>query len=237
MDLKAFRTPTHTALELAAARAGTQARTPRLVHSAVKAARVLEPVARSEIWKQYHAGAIRDGHPEPERFADAAVRERTQTLLKKEKRSKVAFLSDPPKPPTAAMEASGKPSARTKTAGAKCQAKTLEGRQCGFAATCGPFCKKHAPKEPLGPAFQLVTDARRFTNARLKGFVNAKPSVVNKVLGPPNGLPNDLIESEWKLVFSDGTPATLFYTRTDPSLHVCGEDVGIIGRVRQLLAL
>ena len=237
MDLKAFRTPTHTALELAAARASTQARTPRLVHSAVKSARVLEPVARSEIWKQYHAGAIRDGHPEPERFADAAVRERTQTLLKKEKRSKVAFLSDPPKPPTAAMEASGKPSARTKTAGAKCQAKTLEGRQCGFAATCGPFCKKHAPKEPPRPPFQLVTDARRFTNARLKGFVNAKPSVVNKVLGPPNGLPNDLIESEWKLVFSDGTPATLFYTRTDPSLHVCGEDVGIIGRVRQLLAL
>jgi len=207
------------------------------VHSAVKSARVLEPVARSEIWKQYHAGAIRDGHPEPERFADAAVRERTQTLLKKEKRSKVAFLSDPPKPPTAAMEASGKPSARTKTAGAKCQAKTLEGRQCGFAATCGPFCKKHAPKEPPRPPFQLVTDARRFTNARLKGFVNAKPSVVNEVLGPPNGLPNELIEAEWKLVFSDGTPATLFYTRTDPSLHVCGEDVGIIGRVRQLLAL
>ena len=237
MDLKALRTPTHTALELAAARASTQSRAPRLVHSAVKSARVLEPVARSEIWKQYHAGAIRDGHPEPERFADAAVRERTQTLLKKEKRSKVAFLSDPPKPPTAAMEASGKPSARAKMVGAKCQAKTLEGRQCGFAATCGPFCKKHAPKEPPRPPFQLVTDARRFTNARLKGFVNAKPSVVNRVLGPPNGLPNDLIEAEWKLVFSDGTPATLFYSRSDPSLHVCGEDVGVIGLVRQLLAL
>jgi hypothetical protein len=208
------------------------------VHSATKPARVIEPVVRSEIWKQYHAGALRDGHPEPERFADAAVRERTQTLLKKEKRHKVAFLSDPPKPPTAAaIEAGSKPSARNKAPAVKCQAKTLEGRQCGFAATCGPFCKKHAPKEPLGPHFQLVTDARRFTNTRLKGFVNAKPSVVTKVLGAPNGLPNDLIEAEWKLVFADGTPATLFYSRSDPSLHVCGEDVGVIGRVRQLLAL
>jgi hypothetical protein len=238
MDLKALRAPTFTALELATARASTQARAPRLVHSAARPERVLEPVARSEIWEQYHAGAIRDGHPEPERFADAAVRERTQTLLKKEKRAKVAFLSDPPKPPTAAaIEAGSKPSARNKAPATKCQAKTLEGRQCGFAATCGPFCKKHAPKEPPRPPFQLVTDARRFTNARLKGFVNAKPSVVTKVLGPPNGLPNDLIEAEWKLVFADGTPATLFYSRSDPSLHVCGEDVGVIGRVRQLLAL
>jgi hypothetical protein len=238
MDLKALRTPTHTALELAAARASTLARAPRLVHAATRLERVIEPVARSEIWKQYHAGALRDGHPEPERFADAAVRERTLTLLKKEKRAKVAFLSDPPKLPTAAaIEAGSKPSARNKAAGTKCQAKTLEGRQCGFAATCGPFCKKHAPKEPPRPPFQLVTDARRFTNTRLKGFVNAKPSVVTNVLGAPNGLPNDLIEAEWKLVFADGTPATLFYSRSDPSLHVCGEDVGVIGRVRQLLAL
>jgi hypothetical protein len=238
MDLKALRTPTFSALELATARASTQARAPRLVHSAVKPARVLEPVARSEIWKQYHAGAIRDGHPEPERFADAAVRERTQTLLKKEKRAKVAFLSDPPKPPTtAAIEAGAKLSARNKAPAAKCQAKTLEGRQCGFAATCGPFCKKHAPKEPPRASFQLVTDMRRFVNTRLKGYVNAKPSVVTKVLGKPNGVTDDKIEMEWLMVFADGTPVTLFYSRDDPSLHVCGEDVGVIGRIRQLLAL
>jgi len=236
MDLKALRTPTFTALELATARASTQARATRLVHSATKPARVLEPVARSEIWKQYHAGALRDGHPEPERFADAAVRERTQTLLKKEKRAKVAFLSDPPKPPTAAaIEAGSKPSARNKAPATKCQAKTLEGRQCGFAATCGPFCKKHAPKEAAPAPFMLVQ--RRFASVRLKGYINAPPALVERVLGKPNGTPDDKIEKEWLWVFSDGTPATAFFTRTDPALHICGEDVGVIGRVRQLLAL
>jgi hypothetical protein len=27
----------------------------------------------------------------------------------------------------------------------RCKAKTLEGKQCGFKATCGAFCKKHSP--------------------------------------------------------------------------------------------
>jgi hypothetical protein len=82
-----------------------------------------------------------------------------------------------------------------------------------------------------------VNEARRFANTRLKGYVNAKPALVHTVLGKPNGVPNDLIESEWLLVFDDGTPATIFYSRTDPSLHVCGEDVGVISRIRQLLSL
>lgn len=229
MDFKSFREPTHSAAELALARASTQARTPRLVHSATKPARVLEPVSRSEIWKKFHAGAIREGHPEPERFADAAVRERETALRKKEKRAKVQLLSDPPKPP---VDMGSRTVA--KTPGPRCQAKTLEGRQCGFAATCGAFCKKHAPQ----PVFQLVNEPRRFANVRLKGFVNAQPTAVRKMLGKPNGPPSDLIESEWRFVFSDGVPATIFFKRgDDPALHVCGEDITVIGRVRQLLAL
>jgi hypothetical protein len=234
MDIKALRTPTHTALELATARASTQLRAPRLVHSAVKSERVLEPVARTEIWRSYHAGAIREGHAEPERFADAAVRSHEVAMRKKSERAKVQFLTDAPKP---VAEAGTRPKAGAKAGAAKCQAKTLEGRQCGFAATCGCFCKKHAPKEPLRSAFKLIKDRRRFTTVRLKGFLNVKPSRVTEVVGKPNGPADDKIDMEWMIVFDDGTPATLFYSHDDPSLHVCGEDIEVIGRIRQLLSL
>jgi len=235
MDIKSLCTPTHTTIEMAAARASTQARTPRLVHAAVKPNKTIEPVARTELWRQFHAGALRDGHPEPEKFADSALRARELTLTQLAKRNHTVVLRDAPKPPpTESLSGKAK---TTKTPGPRCQAKTLEGRQCGFAATCGAFCKRHAPAAPAAPAFRLVTDARRFTTVRLKGYLNAKPTLVHKVLGKPNGLPNDLIEAEWKLVFEDGAPATLFYSRSDPSLHVCGEDVGVISRIRQLLAL
>ena len=236
MDIKSLCTPTFSAHELAVARASTQARTPRLVHAAAKATKAIEPVARTELWRNFHAGALRDGHPDPEKFADSAVRSREIALKQRSKRHHTVVLKDAPKPPNeTASAAKGKSGA--KAPGARCQALTLEGRQCGFAATCGSFCKKHAPAAPARPSFRLVTDARRFTNTRLKGFLNAKPALVHKVLGKPNGLPNDLIETEWKLVFDDGAPATLFYSRSDPSLHVCGEDVGVLSRVRQLLAL
>ena len=233
MDIKSLCTPTFTANELALARASTQARAPLLVHTAAKATKAIEPVARTELWRNFHAGALRDGHPDPEKFADSAVRSREIALKQRSKRHHTVVLKDAPKPPNeAASAAKGKSAA--KAPGARCRALTLEGRQCGFAATCGCFCKKHAPARP---SFRLVTDARRFTNTRLKGFLNAKPTLVHNVLGKPNGLPNDLIETEWKLVFDDGAPATLFYSRSDPSLHVCGEDVGVLNRVRQLLAL
>jgi len=232
MDLKALRTPTFSALELATARASTQARAPRLVHAAARPERVLEPVARSEIWKQYHAGALRDGHPEPERFADAAVRERTQTLLKKEKRAKVAFLSDPPKPPTtAAIEAGSRPSARNKAPAVKCQAKTLEGRQCGFAATCGPFCKKHAPKEAPRPA---KADPRRFDGSSLKGHLCIPRQLVTARLGPSHCPPNEKVDIEWFLQI-DGVLVSLYYYKDDPQLHVGGHSVDAVAKARSLL--
>jgi hypothetical protein len=236
MDIKSLCTPTFTATELALARASTQARTPRLVQAAAKATKTIEPVARTELWRDFYAGALRDGHHDPEKFADSAVRSREMALKQRSKRHHTVVLKDAPKPPNEAASAAKGKSA-PKAHGPRCRALTLEGRQCGFAATCGCFCKKHAPKEPPRPSFRLVGDAGRFTNTRLQGFLNAKPTLVHKVLGKPNGLPNDIIEAEWKLVFDDGVPATLFYSRSDPSLHVCGEDVGVIGRIRQLLAL
>ena len=228
MDLKALRVPTHTALEFAAARASTQDRAPRRVSTAAKAERVTKPVVRDALWQRFYDGAVRDNHPEPERLADAAVRSRENTLNKQAARAKVQVLAAPPKIPTGAEHKA--------TGGPKCQAKTLEGRPCGFSATCGRFCKKHAPA-PVPAAFQLVLDARRFTNVRLKGYLNASQADVVKVFGRPNGPPCDELASEWRLVFQDGTPATLFFQRTDPALHVCGEDVGVLGRVRKLLGL
>lgn len=236
MDLKALRAPTHTAAELALARAGTLARAPRLVQAATKGERVPYPIGRSDVWQQYYAGAVRDNHPDPERFADGAVRSREIAMRKKEERAKVQVLSEVPKP-LAPEAGSVRAKSSAKSGGPKCQARTLEGRQCGFSATCGQFCKKHAPKEPPRPFFHLVADRHRFAQCRLKGYVNAKPSIVTKVLGSPNGLTDDKIEKEWLLVFSDATPVTVFYARDDPSLHVCGESVEVISRVRQLLAL
>ncbi len=236
MDLKALRTPVHSAHDLATARAGTQARVPRLIQAATKPERTLEPVARTELWRRYYASAVRDGHTEPEKFADTAVRARELALKTQSKRHRTVMLTETPKPaPTEVAGRQAKPA--PKSTGPRCQAKTLEGRQCGFAATCGPFCKKHAPKEPLRPSFQLVTDSRRFVDVRLKGYINAPPVLVERVLGKPNGASDEKIEKEWKGVFSDGCAATLFYTHEDPALCVCGEDVGVIGRVRQLLAL
>jgi hypothetical protein len=31
----------------------------------------------------------------------------------------------------------------------RCKALTLEGRRCGFKATCGEFCKKHSVAEKM----------------------------------------------------------------------------------------
>jgi hypothetical protein len=90
----------------------------------------------NELWTRYYTCAIRDKHPEPERFADSAWKSRQTALRKKAERSKVVVLATVIKPEAPL------PSAITKT---KCQARTLEGRQCGFAATCGRFCRKHDP--------------------------------------------------------------------------------------------
>lgn len=144
MDIKSLCTPTFTAHELALARESTLARKQRLVHGPTPA-RTLEPVARTELWETLYARAVQDEHPEPEKFADSAVRAREKALLKQKERASVQLLKDPPKPPPA----EGAPArGKARSNGPKCQAKTLEGRQCGFAATCGPFCKKHAPKKP-----------------------------------------------------------------------------------------
>lgn len=232
MDFKSFREPSHTPNELALARASTQARVPRVVQAPTKTPKTLEPVARTALWREFYAKALHEGQAEPEKFADSAVRMREQTLKKRAGRHHTVVLKDPPKPPVEMGMAKSR--AVPKTPGPRCQAKTLEGRQCGFAATCGSFCKKHAPKE----TFRLVSDPKRFIGVRLMGFLNASPATVTAVLGKANGVADSVILKEWRLVFADGAPASVFFkTGEDPALHVCGEDIAVMGRVRQLLAL
>jgi hypothetical protein len=147
MDIKSLRAPTFSVHELSLARASTLARQPRLVYGPAPT-RTLEPVARTELWETLYARALYDKHPEPEKFADAAVRARETALRKREERAHVQLVQEPPKP-VPVNEAAAPSRSKARSNGPKCQAKTLEGRQCGFAATCGPFCKKHAPKKPL----------------------------------------------------------------------------------------
>lgn len=228
MDVKSLCTPTFTALELAAARAGTQARQPHPVQAAPKPTKTIEPVARTELWRDFHAGAVRDGHPHPEKFADSAVRSRELALLQRSKRHHTVVLKEAPKPPTESEVAKGKSAA--KTVGPRCQAKTLEGRQCGFGATCGAFCKRHAPK---APSF-LKADPRRFDSSSLKGYLCIPRRRVTALLGASHCPPNEKVDIEWFLQI-DGVLVSLYYYKDDPQLHVGGHTVEAVAKARSLL--
>lgn len=91
-------------------------------------------------WHKIHSLAVGRGDRDPERWADATLRFIERTKEVKAAR-KPTMYTEPPK--TAPMEL--KKGARAPTE-ARCRAKTLEGKQCGFKATCGEFCKKHAIK-------------------------------------------------------------------------------------------
>lgn len=83
------------------------------------------------------------GHPEPEKMADTAIKAREKALAIAKARPAIKMLTEAPKPKETAV-----PPPKMKRGvlaqGLRCQAKTLEGKQCGFKATCGNFCKKHA---------------------------------------------------------------------------------------------
>jgi hypothetical protein len=99
------------------------------------------PVGKGgELWMKLKSQAEALKHPNPEGFADAALRTREKTLAINDKKHKTKMLADPPK-----MTEVGK-EPKAKLEGKICRARTLEGRPCRFKATCGDFCKKHAPK-------------------------------------------------------------------------------------------
>ena len=77
------------------------------------------------------------------KFEASAARFKAHTLELRAKRHTVLPYTEKPKPRELAHAETkrGVPVAEN-----RCRAKTLEGRQCGFKATCGEFCKKHAIK-------------------------------------------------------------------------------------------
>jgi len=76
------------------------------------------------------------------KFEASIAQFKARTLELRAKRHRVIQIAEPPKP-----QEGKKPNTRTAPpAACRCHAKTLEGRQCGFKATHGDFCKKHAIK-------------------------------------------------------------------------------------------
>ena len=77
------------------------------------------------------------------KFEASAARFKAHTLELRAKRHTVLPYTEKPKPRELAHT---EPKKGVPVAENRCRAKTLEGRQCGFKATCGEFCKKHAIK-------------------------------------------------------------------------------------------
>lgn len=102
-----------------------------------------------ELWWQFYHDALLRGHEDPERVADTALRSREKALALQESRPKSLLTTTPPKPrETAVVNKARKPRAVVHDA-FRCNALTLEGRRCGFKATCGDFCKKHSVAEKM----------------------------------------------------------------------------------------
>lgn len=81
------------------------------------------------------------------KFEATVARFKARTLEIKAKRHKIVRIDEPPKPREAAANNTAKKGRVVPGAAFRCQAKTLEGKQCGFKAfTGGCFCKKHAIK-------------------------------------------------------------------------------------------
>lgn len=103
------------------------------------------------LWQQFYNDAVAKGHPMPEKLADTLLRSREHALELEAKRHKVLATDKVPKPSETVAVNKGK------TKGPKpvlhdalrCKALTLEGRRCGFKATCGDFCKKHSVAEKM----------------------------------------------------------------------------------------
>jgi hypothetical protein len=88
----------------------------------------------------------------PEKLADTLLRAREYTLeLEANRRTTKEYTGVPKMQETAAAnKGAAKKGAKPVLNDAfRCKALTLEGRRCGFKATCGEFCKKHSVAEKM----------------------------------------------------------------------------------------
>ena len=99
----------------------------------------------NELWQKLLSAAIKSGHPDPEKMADTALRAREKAMALMAARPKLLVTKEVPKPAETVAVAAARKGRIVPHAALRCNAQTLEGRQCGFKATCGNFCKKHVP--------------------------------------------------------------------------------------------
>lgn len=103
-----------------------------------------------ELWTKFYEDAVARKHPSPEKLADTLLRSREHALELEAKKRKVLVTTEPPKPvETVTVNKGTKKAKPVLHDSMRCKALTLEGRRCGFKATCGEFCKKHSVTEKM----------------------------------------------------------------------------------------
>jgi len=98
------------------------------------------------LWQKFYEDAVARGHPMPEKLADTLLRSREHALELEARRRKTLVTTETPKPTETVSVNKGKTVVHDAS---RCKALTLEGRRCGFKATCGEFCKKHQVSEKM----------------------------------------------------------------------------------------
>lgn len=98
----------------------------------------------NELWRKFYDDAVARGHPDPEKLADTLLRSREYAQEVEAKRHKLLVTMEKPKAQETVVVATKKVGRAVPTDAQRCKALTLEGRRCGFKATCGDFCQKHA---------------------------------------------------------------------------------------------
>lgn len=103
------------------------------------------------LWQKFYEEAVARRHPQPEKLADTLLRSREYTLELEAVKRKSMITTEVPKPSeTVTVNKVGVKKAKPVIHDAlRCKALTLEGRRCGFKATCGDFCKKHSVAEKM----------------------------------------------------------------------------------------
>jgi hypothetical protein len=106
----------------------------------------------NELWQKFYTDALQRGCPDPEKLADTLLRSRERALELQAKRHTIKEYTGTPKMQETVAENKGAAKKGGKAVlhdAFRCKALTLEGRRCGFKATCGEFCKKHAVSEKM----------------------------------------------------------------------------------------
>ena len=154
MDLQKLR-PTHSQwrapLDTAVERRVATVQKPQAKAAAAKPLSHTPKGKGGPLWQKFYDDAVARGHPLPEKLADTLLRSREHAQELEAKRHAVKEYTGAPKmQETVAVNKGtvkkGKPVLHDAL---RCKALTLEGRRCGFKATCGEFCKKHSVAEKM----------------------------------------------------------------------------------------